>query len=51
MATENRFVRPLTGQQKIALERMWRLIELGEMQVDTHPARAKRYLRAWLGKD
>ena len=44
MATENRFVRPLTGQQKIALERMWRLIELGEMQVDTHPARAKRYM-------
>jgi ribonuclease P protein subunit RPR2 len=43
MATENRFVRPLTGQQKIAVERMYRLRELAEMQVEAHPARSKRY--------
>ena len=43
MATENRFVRPLTGQQKIAVERMHRLRELAEAHVDEHPARSKRY--------
>ncbi len=43
MATENRFVRPLTGQQKIAVERMWRLIELAELQFEAHPKRSKRY--------
>lgn len=43
MATENRFVRPLTGQQKIAIERMHRLCELAGMEVENHPARSQRY--------
>lgn len=44
MATENRFVRPLTGMQKIAIERMWRLIELAGEQVNLHPERSQKYV-------
>ncbi|MDP2665957.1 MAG: ribonuclease P [Candidatus Diapherotrites archaeon] len=44
MATPNRFVRPLTGQQKIAVERMFRLDELAAEEVNTNPARSKRYV-------
>lgn len=43
MATENRFVRPLTGQQKMAIERMYRLRELSEEEASEHPERSKRY--------
>ncbi|QQR92724.1 MAG: ribonuclease P [Candidatus Iainarchaeum archaeon] len=43
MATENRFVRPLTGQQKIAVERMHRLRELAAGEAEEHPARSQRY--------
>lgn len=45
MATLNRNVRPLTGMQKIALERMWRLNELAEQQVHEHPTRSRRYVQ------
>lgn len=36
--------RPLTGPQKIALERMWRLIELAKEECAEHPERSKRYV-------
>ena len=45
MATEKRQVRPLTGMQKIAIERMHRLNELADANVHEHPARSKRYVK------
>lgn len=44
MASEKRQLRPLTGMQKIAVERMWRLDELAEENVREHPERSRRYV-------
>jgi len=45
MASEKRQTRPLTGIQKIAIERMWRLNELAETTAREHPSRARRYVQ------
>ncbi len=45
MASEKRQVRPLTGIQKIAIERMWRLDELAAENVHEHPTRARKYVQ------
>jgi RNase P subunit RPR2 len=45
MASKKRNARPLTGIQKIAIERMWRLDELAAENVQEHPARARRYVQ------
>ncbi len=37
--------RPLTPQQKIAVERMHRLIELASEEVNEHPERSRRYVQ------
>ncbi len=37
--------RPLTGAQKIAVERMWRLIELAQKEWNNNPKRSRRYIQ------